>query len=143
MVTWYVMSPVREEPTVTVRPYIVTRRANRVVANATRQRAGNRAIRVIEPIPRTMAMMASGIAAPGNGSSIVTGPSTIATPKWTMEATANAPVDTTISPQIAIEIGRHHARAVSWGAAIATSPGPAQGSPCAADGSADFAALAT
>ena len=75
------MSPVREERIVTVRPKTVRRRANKDVPNAIPQFPGKRAMTDNAPIPRAMAMIASGIAAPGNGSAIVTGPRTIESPK--------------------------------------------------------------
>ena len=70
--------------------------------------------------------MASGMAAPVNGSSIVTGPSAITTPKWTREATANATVVTTSSAPRVLGVVRHRSRADGCGVRFDTSHTPGQ-----------------
>src|ERR1700722_6132590 len=84
------MSADRPLPSVTDSPNNVPTIANDVVPTAIPQLARHRRAMASTPIATTTPMMASGIAAPENGSYNVAKPSGILAPKWIAEAVQKA-----------------------------------------------------
>src|SRR5205823_5707236 len=93
--------PKRTTLTPTMTPAI----ANSVAASASHQAPAQPVSRLIAPTATTTAMIASGILAPAKGSSSVTTPSGITTPKCTIDATARVTASTSIRPAIIVETG--------------------------------------